>query len=224
MKRIAYYGSCILCLSVLLTGCNNDQEEQSSESKTAEKSEQKESTQQAHLNDDEKQEVKEELIKWMAKREAKDDRAVSNRYFNSGSFSNGDWYAGSPDGQIQVSNQGDPGPKAFDVHNVVGLVTYESNADVTGFDESAQSLTNIEGYEQVANMSAPITKYLFADNGKVYKCTFDKDSEETTLSSGFAPKDHTTKDPNLAPDRTFDEVKDKEITEHYHKLLDQYDK
>lgn len=120
-------------------------------------------------------------------------------------ISTGDWYALTADGQLQVSNQNKPGPKAFKLHTLAGFVTYKSAHKQTGIDSRAQNLSNVEGYANVADMSYPITKYLIADNGKVYKYQFQK-QDDTRLSSGFAPKDHNDKDPNLSPNIQFKEV------------------
>ena len=73
---------------------------------------------------------------------------------------------------------------------------------------NVQDLTNIQGYSSVAKMDQPITKYLFADNGKVYEYQF-KPNSEPSLSTGFATKDYNGKDPNLKPNEKFTVSKDK---------------
>ena len=87
-------------------------------------------------------------------------------------ISTGDWYALTADGQLQVSNQNKPGPKAFKLHTLAGFVTYKSAHKQTGIDSRAQNLSNVEGYANVADMSYPITKYLIADNGKYININF----------------------------------------------------
>ncbi|UTI88308.1 hypothetical protein NIT62_05690 [Mammaliicoccus sciuri] len=63
-----------------------------------------------------------------------------------------------------------------------------------------KDLTNIQGYSSVAKMDQPITKYLFADNGKVYEYQF-KPNSEPSLSTGFATKDYNGKRSKLKTKR-----------------------
>ena len=105
---------------------------------------------------------------------------------------------------------------------MTGAVTYTSNKGVTGIDKAAKNLSNIEGYSAVADINKPVTKYLFADNGKVYEYAFT-DSKDITLSSGFAPKDYNGKDPNLNPNQMFKVSDNKALNDFYNKLLKKYE-
>ncbi|GEP99388.1 hypothetical protein ACLIJY_03645 [Staphylococcus arlettae] len=213
----------ITLTGMLLASCSNDKQatEQSTDKVAHSQSTQQDKKANDSVSDEDKQAIKKQLLTWLSEHEKDNGKAVSNRYFGSGSMSDGDWYAGTEDGEIQVSNRGEPGPKAFDVHTVTGAVTYTSNEGTTGKDTAANNLSNIEGYNTVADTDKPITKYLFADNGKVYKYQFTG-AEDVTLSSGFAPKDHTDKDPNLSPNQMFKVSEDKALNNYYKKLLTKY--
>lgn len=213
----------ITLTGMLLASCSNDKQatEQSTDKVAHSQSTQQDKKANDSVSDEDKQAIKKQLLTWLSEHEKDNGKAVSNRYFGSGSMSDGDWYAGTEDGEIQVSNRGEPGPKAFDVHTVTGAVTYTSNEGTTGKDTAANNLSNIEGYNTVADTDKPITKYLFADNGKVYKYQFTG-AEDVTLSSGFAPKDHTDKDPNLSPNQMFKVSENKALNNYYKKLLTKY--
>ncbi|WP_245393364.1 hypothetical protein [Staphylococcus coagulans] len=147
-----------------------------------------------------------------------DGRAVSNRYFSTSSISTGDWYAMIDQGTIQINDTGKPGRQHFDFHTVTGAVVYTSKNKKTGFDASASALSNIEGYDKVADLSQPVTKYIFTEEGQVYEYTF-KNGKDVTLSSGFAPKDHNDKDPNLAPNEQFKRTQNKALSAFYQRCL-----
>ncbi|MFQ3844678.1 hypothetical protein AABD41_09020 [Staphylococcus pseudoxylosus] len=223
MKQAIRYLAILVLSCMVLAACNSEEAtQQSGEKAKATKHANQEKSSKASISDKDKKEIKKEVLSWLAKHEKNNDKAVSNRYFGSGSMSDGDWYAGTEDGEIQVSNKGKPGPKAFDLHTVTGAVTYTSNEGVTGIDKASKNLSNIEGYSMVADINKLVTKYLFADNGKVYEYAFN-DSNDITLSSGFAPKDHNGKDPNLSPNQMFKVSDNKALNDFYSELLKQYE-
>lgn len=222
MKQAIRYIAILVLSCMVLAACNSEEAtQQSGEKAKATKHANQEKSSKASISDKDKKEIKEEVLSWLAKHEKSNNKAVSNRYFGSGSMSDGDWYAGTEDGEIQVSDRGKPGPKAFDLHTVTGAVTYTSNEGVTGIDKAAKNLSNIEGYSAVADINKPVTKYLFADNGKVYEYAFT-DSKDITLSSGFAPKDHNGKDPNLSPNQMFKVSDNKALNDFYSELFKKY--
>lgn len=219
MKQAIRYLAILVLSCMVLAACNSEEAtQQSGEKAKATKSANQKKT---SISDKDKKEIKKEVLSCLAKNEKNNDKAVSNRYFGSGSMSDGDWYAGTEGGEIQVSNKDKPGPKAFDLHTVTGAVTYTSNEGITGIDKASKNLSNIEGYSTVADINKPVTKYLFADNGKVYEYIF-KDSKDVTLSSGFAPKDHNGKDPNLSPNQMFKVSDNKALNDFYSELLKKY--
>lgn len=222
MKQAIRYLAILVLSCMVLAACNSEEvTQQSGEKAKATKSANQEKSSKASISDKDKKEIKKEVLSWLAKHEKNNDKAVSNRYFGSGSMSDGDWYAGTEGGEIQVSDKDKPGPKAFDLHTVTGAVTYTSNEGITGIDKASKNLSNIEGYSTVADINKPVTKYLFADNGKVYEYTF-KASKDVTLSSGFAPKDHNGKDPNLSPNQMFKVSDNKALNDFYSELLKKY--
>ncbi|MEP9818927.1 hypothetical protein ABDK27_04100 [Staphylococcus xylosus] len=222
MKQAIRYLAILVLSCMVLAACNSEEAtQQSGEKAKATKSANQKKTSKASISDKDKKEIKKEVLSWLAKNEKNNDKAVSNRYFGSGSMSDGDWYAGTEGGEIQVINKDKPGPKAFDLHTVTGAVTYTSNEGITGIDKASKNLSNIEGYSTVADINKPVTKYLFADNGKVYEYIF-KDSKDVTLSSGFAPKDHNGKDPNLSPNQMFKVSDNKALNDFYSELLKKY--
>lgn len=195
---------------IILAGCNQKEETKATDNEKQAMVENKTFT------DDEKEKTKQKLIKWLAENE--EGKAVSNRYFSTSSISNGDWYAQSEDGEIQINNKGEPGPEAFDLHALTGAVVYTSKDGKTGFDESAKELSNIEGYSKVADVKKPIKKYIFTKNGEVYEYEFEG-QDDISLSSGFAPKDHNGKDPNLTPNEKFKLTENEKLSKYYKKLL-----
>ena len=222
MKQVIRYLAILVLSCMVLAACNSEEAtQQSGEKAKTTKSANQEKSSKASISDKDKKEIKKEVLSWLAKHEKNNDKAVSNRYFGSGSMSDGDWYAGTEGGEIQVSNKDKPGPKAFDLHTVTGAVTYTSNEGITGIDKASKNLSNIEGYSTVADIHKPVTKYLFADNGEVYEYTF-KASKDVTLSSGFAPKDHNGKDPNLSPNQMFKVSDNKALNDFYSELLKKY--
>ncbi|VEG63392.1 Uncharacterised protein [Staphylococcus condimenti] len=229
VKRFLTYSAAVASLSLLLTGCSSNEGKKTSDAhaQTEQQHSKEASTSKdikinkEKLSDQERENMKKEVLDWADKRAKQKGLAVSNRYFGAGEISNGDWYAMTPKGEMQVSNQGSPGPKAFDRHNLVGVVMYKSKDGTTGFDSKAKDLTNIESYQNVADLNQPVTKYLFADDGNVYEYTFKPD-EKVTLSSGFAPKDHNDKDPNLKPDHAFSLSEDESADETMQHLVKQY--
>lgn len=229
MKKFLTYTTAVASLSLVLTGCSGQQEKKTSDAKAQTEQTQAASTSKAikinkeKLSEKDMKNMKAEVMKWADQRAKQEGLAASNRYFGAGEITTGDWYAMTPKGEVQVSNQNDPGPKAFERHNLVGVVMYHSNKGVTGFDENAKDLSNVEGYRNVADLTQPVTKYLFTDDGKVYECQFDS-GQQVTLSSGFAPKDHNDKDPNLRPDELFKVSEDESASELMSRLVKTYGK
>ncbi|AYU54493.1 hypothetical protein [Staphylococcus debuckii] len=231
MKRFLTYSAAVARLSLILTGCSGQSDKKTSDAKaqtTQHDSKQASNNKvteikidKAKLSDKAHEKMKKEVLDWADKYGKQQGLAVSNRYFGAGEISSGDWYAMTPKGELQVSNQGSPGPKAFDRHNLVGVVMYKAKDHTTGFDTKAKDLTNIESYQNVADLNQPVTKYLFADDGKVYEYTFQPE-EKVKLSSGFAPKDHNDKDPNLKPDHSFKISDNSSANQEMQRLIKEY--
>src|SRR5699024_1283334 len=86
----------LFCL-VLASGSNSKQTTQQSEENAAH-TEQTQSSKELNTDKDKKM-IKKELLSWLDEHEKDNHKAVSNRYFGNGSMSDGDWYAGSEDGE-----------------------------------------------------------------------------------------------------------------------------
>lgn len=56
-----------------------------------------------HLTIDQKKQINADVLNWAAERATVGHMAVSDWYFDHGSAGLGDWYANTPDGQVQVS-------------------------------------------------------------------------------------------------------------------------
>jgi len=214
-QKFKYLSVCLILICIL-SGCNNENSDHS-------KSEHVKETQQIkaaqkQLSDEKKSELKRKVLKIADGYGKEKGLAISNRFYSGSEHNAGDGYAMTQDGELQVSDHNKPGEKAFKVHNVVGISTYHSSNNVKGYDKQAQDLTNLEGYKSVADRSKPISKYLFADNGKVYTYQFTH-NEDTTLSTGFAAKNYNGKDPNLKPNVMFTEVKENDLVKQWKKLL-----
>ncbi|POA08648.1 hypothetical protein CD039_09265 [Staphylococcus argensis] len=209
----------MVSLALVLGGCNSESD---SHAKTEQVHTQKSNQQHTYsVSKKQKAQLKKEVMQYFKQHSSTKTPAFTTRFFAGGSISTGDWYAVTPEGQLQVSDRGKPGAKAFKKHNIVGITTYTSKDGQQGLDPQAKSLSNIEGYTRVAKMDHPIKKYLFADDGKVYEAEFS--GEDTTLSTGFAPKDHNDKDPNLAPSEVFKPTSDKQLADFWKKRLEEAD-
>ncbi|MBU0438698.1 hypothetical protein [Staphylococcus succinus] len=215
MKSVIYS---LLSLGIILsaTGCQSQQHHEKSEKDTQAAHQKKETK---SFTKAQRQQLKKDVLNISDQVAKKQGLAMSNRYLSNGSYTNSDFYGLTSDGEIQVIDNKKPGAKHFKIHNLVGVSMYTSNNKTKGYDEAAKQLSNIEGYQSVANMEQPIKKYLFADNGKVYYYAFQSD-ESVTLSSGFSYKDYNDKDPNLKPNVIFKETKNETLKKEWKKILD----
>lgn len=219
MKRHSKLGLIVIFAITILIACSNDTSNKEGVKHQQEtKQSEQHNVESNQISDNDKKKIKSQVLDYLAKKEKKEGRAVSNRYFSTSSISNGDWYAKTKSGEIQINDRGEPGPEAFDHHAITGAVSYVSKDGNTGFDKSAQSLSNIEGYKAVADTNQEIVKYVFTAEGEVFETSFENE-QGITLSSGFAPKDHNDKDPNLSPNEQFQLTKDKDLSAFYKKTL-----
>ncbi|CAM4246709.1 hypothetical protein [Weissella hellenica] len=139
-------------------------------------------TESVALTDAQKQAVNEAFLNWADQRAAMGNMAVNDYYFGHGAAGRGDWYANTPDGQMQVQDENNPGPTAFPIHIVGGVVFLTMKDGSTGRQNDVVEST-AGGYSDKADMSKPITKYILGDNGKVYEL---KTSDgQVSLTTGF---------------------------------------
>ncbi|QGG60740.1 zinc-ribbon domain-containing protein [Loigolactobacillus bifermentans] len=120
------------------------------------------------LSDRQKSKINQKMLDWADSRAQTAHLAVSDYYFNHGAAGQGDWYAVTSDGRVQVQNQENPGHSGFKLHAIGGLVFYSSQDGTTGIDHHLMG-TTAEGYTTNMNFNKTVTKYLFLDNGSVYE-------------------------------------------------------
>src|SRR5699024_7230489 len=73
---------------------------------------------------EEKRMMTEEFFNWAVDRVKIGNLAVTTLYFQHGAAGSGDWYALTPDGQVQVQNLDNPGFESFDIHALSGVAFY----------------------------------------------------------------------------------------------------
>lgn len=121
------------------------------------------------LSSSQKQLITTQFLEWAAGRAKTGNMAVSDYYFDHGAAGQGDWYANTPDGQIQVQNNQQPGASHFKIHAIGGVIFYTAKDGLTGIDSSLDSGSFAEGYSINLDSSQPVSKYLLGDNGIVYE-------------------------------------------------------
>lgn len=96
---------------------------------------------------EEQQEMTQHFYDWAIERAEIGNMAVTNMYFNHGAAGRGDWYAMTPDGEVQTQNQDNPGFDHFDIHAVGGVAFYQPASGDFGEDTDAPPCT-AEGYSR----------------------------------------------------------------------------
>ncbi|MGG5317087.1 DUF4767 domain-containing protein [Enterococcus sp. AZ072] len=116
-------------------------------------------------------EINQTFLDWAIQRGEMGGMAVSSRYFTHGAAGRGDWYAQTPDGEVQMQDNGNPGAAAFKIHIIGGCVFYTSLDGTIGLDQKAEGSSTAENYYINLDQSQPVHVYLLGDNGKVYEYT-----------------------------------------------------
>ncbi|WP_407855015.1 hypothetical protein [Enterococcus hailinensis] len=120
------------------------------------------------LDDNQKTQITNAFLTWAGQRAEIGNMAVSDWYFDHGAAGKGDWYANTPDGQVQVQNNGYPGFGSFAIHAIGGCVFYTAKDGSIGKQELfADSFAT--NYSAKMDWSKPVSKYLLGDNGVVYE-------------------------------------------------------
>ncbi|PIO82386.1 hypothetical protein BSQ39_01815 [Loigolactobacillus backii] len=173
------------------------------------------------LSEAEKQTVTEQMLNWADSRAQTGNMAVSNYYFNHGAAGSGDWYAQTPDGEVQVQDNNNPGTANFKIHAIGGLVFYTSKDGTTGVDDSLDSGSTADGYTTNMNFDKPVSKYLLADNGVVYEL---KSGNGTTVDplTGFGEYNNNGTETTYKPDQDFTVSNDSAATNELQDLLEPY--
>ena len=166
-----------------------------------------------------KRSVNNSFLSWASDRAKVGNMAVTEAYFDHGAAGRGDWYANTPDGEIQVQDQNNPGAAAFPIHEVGGCVFLTMKDGSTGYQENVVEVF-AGGYGDKADMSQPITKYVLGDNGKVYELTLDKG--DTSLTSGFGEYTDEGQRGDYTPSYSFKVSEDQAAQAELQKILADY--
>lgn len=157
---------------------------------------------------------------WAVERAKIGNMAVSKLYFSHGAAGRGDWYAVTPDGEVQVQDQDNPGFNHFDIHAVGGVVFYQPASGDFGEGANTPLPGTAEGYSRLALPDTDIHKYMLGDNGVVYELIGKK--EFMGLSSGFGEYDDEGTYGEYPPGREFEISGDQEAQEEWQRILAMY--
>ncbi|SCB90900.1 hypothetical protein [Weissella bombi] len=205
------------------TSSSKQQEETSVSSSSSSSSSSSEDTSNTqapvHLTDEQKQSINASFLDWASQRAEIGNMAVNDEYFNHGAAGRGDWYANTPDGEIQVQDLNNPGQQAFPIHAIGGCVFLIMKNGTTGKQEDVvQSTAN--GYSDSGDMSKPVTKYVLGDNGKVYE--LQAMGYEMSVTSGFGEYQDDGTRGTFKPDSDFIVSKDQAAQDELQKLINAY--
>lgn len=173
-----------------------------------------------HLTIDQKKQINADFLNWAAERATVGNMAVSDLYFDHGSAGLGDWYANTPDGQVQVQNQNQPGAAAFKIHAVGGCIFYKSKDGQIG-KQNLYKGSFADNYSIGLDDSQPVSKYLLVDNGVVYELKTGNGSSVSS-STGFGQYDENGQLGNYQPDQNFEISADQAAQNELQKLLTPY--
>lgn len=162
-------------------------------------------------------EINQAFLDWAIQRAELGGMAVSSRFFTHGAAGRGDWYALTPDGDVQMQDNGNPGAAAFNIHMVGGCVFYTSKDGTVGLDQQAEGGSTADSYYINLDKSQPVHVYLLADNGKVYEYVYTPDQEPATGIFGEL-EDDGSKGPYI-PTKTFAVSKDADAQAKLKELL-----
>lgn len=169
---------------------------------------------------EEQQEMTQHFYDWAIERAEIGNMAVTNMYFSHGAAGRGDWYAMTPDGEVQTQNQDNPGFDHFDIHAVGGVAFYQPASGDFGEDTDAPFPGTAEGYSRLALADTNIHKYMLADNGVVYELIGKK--ENMSFSSGFGEYDDEGTYGEYPPGREFEISGDQDAQQEWKRILRMY--
>ena len=192
---------------------------QTSSSASSEASTSSESPKQINLTPSQKEQISNDFLNWASDRATMGNMAVTGDYFDHGAAGMGDWYANTPDGEVQVQDQNNPGPSAFPIHAIGGCVFLTMKDGSTGLQDSIVEST-AGGYSDNADMSMPVTKYLLGDNGTVYE--LKTEDGNVGLSTGFGEYSDSGQSNSYKPNRSFIVSKDQNAQIELQQLIKQY--
>lgn len=171
---------------------------------------------------EEQKEMTQLFYDWAVERAKIGNMAVTTMYFSHGAAGRGDWYAMTPDGEVQTQNQDNPGFDHFDIHAIGGVAFYQPASGDFGEDENVPFPGTAEGYSRLALPDTNIHKYMLADNGVVYELIGKK--ENMSFSSGFGEYDDEGTYVEYPPGREFEISGDQDAQQEWQRILDMYQK
>lgn len=170
-----------------------------------------------------KSDMNRDFYDWFAKRAKKTNHAVTPLFYTHTKHTIGDWYALTPDGDIQIQDNNMPGYFAFDHHVIGGLSMYTSNKGITGKTNEIYKYISTTNYKKVAKPNTQVQKYILVDNGNVYELIADV--SEIDFCSGFVPMDDYGKEQPISKKKMkFKRVSDNQMIEQWDKILHEYEK
>lgn len=164
--------------------------------------------------------INQAFLDWAGGRAAIGNMAVSHWFFDHGAAGRGDWYANTPDGQVQVQNNGVPGEKTFPIHALGGCVFYTSKDGSIGKQELMAG-SFAANYSVKMDYSKPVSKYLLGDNGVVYELKTGN-GEPVSTNTGFGEYADDGSLGSYTPNRSFQISEDQAAQEKLRELIYSY--
>lgn len=191
----------------------------SSETKKTQSMSQEESiaSKGARLSDSQKAQINLAFLDWAGQRAAIGNMAVSDWFFDHGAAGHGDWYANTPDGQVQVQNFDMPGKRAFPIRTIGGCIFYTAKDGGVGKQELyADSFA--ANYSVKLDKDKPVSKYLLGDNGVVYELKTGNGVPVST-NTGFGEYADDGTQGSYTPDLDFQISEDSAAQEKLQELI-----
>lgn len=156
-----------------------------------------------------------QFLVWASNQAAKGGMALSSAYFVHGAAGFGDWYANTVNGQMQVQNNDHPGPSAFPLHALYGVVFFYSNNGLTGHDTEMDGFGTADSYSHV-DQNRPVHKYVLADDGQVYEWISQAGGGSI---SGTGEREDDGSEGDYGPDGTWIVSKDVAAQQEYQRII-----
>lgn len=172
------------------------------------------------LNDAQRNQINLAFLNWASQRAAIGNMAVSEWFFDHGAAGRGDWYANTPDGQVQVQNNNLPGKSAFPIRGIGGCIFYTAKDGGIGRQELfADSFA--ANYSVKLDHTKPVSKYLLGDNGVVYELKTGNGMPVST-NTGFGEYADDGSQGSYTPDLNFQVSEDQAAQEKLKELIQSY--
>lgn len=176
--------------------------------------------QAAQLDDLARSRINLAFINWASQRAVMGNMAVSDWYFDHGAAGHGDWYANTPDGQVQVQNNNLPGKQVFPIRAIGGCIFYTAKDGGVGKQELfADSFA--ANYSVKMDHTKPVSKYLLGDNGVVYELKTGNGMSVST-NTGFGEYADDGTQGNYQPDLDFQRSEDRAAQAKLQELILSY--